>query len=400
MVRSCSLSGQRAQAKHHMIIQESDRITTCCCTIAIERLEELTAKSVENHASKERKWPSMQPRFIPQTPAVCGLFLLALGTVQIAAEERARPLVIAHRGASAYLPEHTLPAKALAYGMGADFLEQDVVLTRDGHPIVTHDIHLDRVTDVAERFPDRARDDKRFYAVDFTLEEIRSLQVQERTTANPRKAVYPDRFPLRQSRFSLHTLAEEIEFIQGLNQSTGRNVGIYTEIKQPKWHREQGFDISRVVIQTLKKYGYVDQNSAAFLQCFDVQELQRIHQELDCQLRLVQLLALPDVVRADNGEFRVDGGKMNMVTLAAYAAGIGPDFLLLRHDFGPKGRWSDLVNQAHAAGMVVHPYTLRADQLPAGVADFETLVKQLVTDGQVDGFFTDHPDRAYQTVVR
>jgi glycerophosphoryl diester phosphodiesterase len=185
-----------------------------------------------------------------------------------------------------------------------------------------------------------------------------------------------------------------------LNQSTGRNVGIYTEIKQPKWHREQGFDISRVVIQTLKKYGYVDQKSAAFLQCFDVQELQRIHQELDCQLRLVQLLALPDVVRADNGEFRVDGGKMNMVTLAAYAAGIGPDFLLLRHDFGPKGRWSDLVNQAHAAGMVVHPYTLRADQLPAGVADFETLVKQLVTDGQVDGFFTDHPDRAYQTVVR
>jgi glycerophosphoryl diester phosphodiesterase len=284
--------------------------------------------------------------------------------------------------------------------MGADFLEQDVVLTRDGHPIVTHDIHLDRVTDVAERFPDRARDDKRFYAVDFTLEEIRSLQVRERTTANPRKAVYPDRFPLRRSRFSLHTLAEEIEFIQGLNQSTGRNVGIYTEIKQPKWHREQGFDISRVVIQTLKKYGYVDQKSAAFLQCFDVQELQRIHQELDCQLRLVQLLALPDVVRADNGEFRVDGGNMNMVTLAAYAAGIGPDFLLLRHDFGPKGRWSDLVNQAHAAGMVVHPYTLRADQLPAGVADFETLVKQLVTDGQVDGFFTDHPDRAYQTVVR
>ena len=87
-------------------------------------------------------------------------------------------IVIAHRGASGYLPEHTLAAKALAHGMGADYIEQDVVLTADDHPIVLHDIHLDLVTDVAERFPRRARADGRFHAIDFTLAEIQQLRVR------------------------------------------------------------------------------------------------------------------------------------------------------------------------------------------------------------------------------
>ena len=84
-----------------------------------------------------------------------------------------KPIVIAHRGASAYLPEHTLAAKALADGQGADFIEQDVVLTRDGVPIVLHDIHLESTTDVAERYPERAREDGHFYAIDFDLREVR-----------------------------------------------------------------------------------------------------------------------------------------------------------------------------------------------------------------------------------
>ena len=90
------------------------------------------------------------------------------------------PAVIAHRGASGYLPEHTLPAKAMAYAMHADFLEQDVVATRDDALVVLHDIHLDRVTDVATRFPGRARDDGRYYVRDFDLAEIRALAVTER----------------------------------------------------------------------------------------------------------------------------------------------------------------------------------------------------------------------------
>jgi len=103
-------------------------------------------------------------------------------------------VIIAHRGASGYLPEHTLPAKALAYAMGADFLEQDVVATRDDQLVVLHDIYLDRVTNVAERFPGRAREDGRYYARDFDLGEMRTLKVTERLDAGG-LPVYPHRFP-------------------------------------------------------------------------------------------------------------------------------------------------------------------------------------------------------------
>lgn len=88
-------------------------------------------------------------------------------------------VVIAHRGASGYLPEHSLPAKAMAYAQGADYLEQDLVMTKDNELVVLHDHYLDRVTDVAERFPDRARKDGRYYAIDFTLPEIKSLKFTE-----------------------------------------------------------------------------------------------------------------------------------------------------------------------------------------------------------------------------
>ncbi len=167
--------------------------------------------------------------------------LLALGLL-VCPAMAAEFAVIAHRGASGYLPEHTLPAKALAYGLGADFLEQDVVLTKDRHPIVLHDIHLDTVTDVADRFPERARADGRYYALDFTLAEIKTLAVHERWDHKNRQPVFAGRFP-SENRLSVPTLAEEIELVQGLNTSTGRDVGIYPEIKKPAWHREQGYDI-------------------------------------------------------------------------------------------------------------------------------------------------------------
>ncbi len=104
---------------------------------------------------------------------------LTLLALSLSANAFADPLVIAHRGASGYLPEHTLPAKALAYAMKPDYIEQDVVMTKDDQLVVLHDHYLDRVTDVAERFPDRAREDGRYYAIDFTLAEIKSLRVTE-----------------------------------------------------------------------------------------------------------------------------------------------------------------------------------------------------------------------------
>ena len=125
--------------------------------------------------------------------------LSALLLALIATESMAQKIVIAHRGASGYLPEHTLEAKSMAYAMGANYIEQDVVMTADDHLIVLHDITLDRTTNVDEVFPNRARDDGRFYAIDFTLEEIRQLQATEgfRVLENGEKRQgYAARFPM------------------------------------------------------------------------------------------------------------------------------------------------------------------------------------------------------------
>ncbi len=186
------------------------------------------------------------------------------------------PIVIAHRGASGYLPEHTLAAKALAHGMGANFIEQDVVLSRDGTAIVLHDIHLDSTTDVAQRFPGRARADGRFYAIDFDLQEIRQLRVHERTHFKTGEAVFPQRFPAQPNLFQVPTLAEEIDLLAGLDRSRGCATGLYIELKAPNWHRSEGQDLSAAILAVLEETGYWNRPDQVFLQCFDDQTLHPI----------------------------------------------------------------------------------------------------------------------------
>jgi glycerophosphoryl diester phosphodiesterase len=288
-----------------------------------------------------------------------------------------KPLNIAHRGACAYLPEHTLPAKALAYGMNADYIEQDVVLTKDDVPLIIHDIHLDTVTDVAEKFPQRARADGRFYAIDFTFAEIRSLKVSERFDLETRKAVFPGRFPLWKSSFALHSLQEEIEMIQGLNKATGKNTGIYPEIKEPAWHREQGKDISSVVLRILAEYGYKKSSDDIFLQCFDAAELKRIRKELKCELKLIQLIE----------------EDCDLQAVAEYADGIGPAISQLIAAPSPEGRLvpGELWKWAKKLKLKIHPYTFRIDALPQGISG-EKLLAFLCKDAEIDGIFSDFPD--------
>ena len=120
-----------------------------------------------------------------------------------------RPEVTAHRGASGYLPEHTLPAKAMAYAMGVDYVEQDVVMTKDGKLMVMHDILVDTTTDVAKKFPDRHRKDGRYYSSDFTYDELRSLRVTERFDPKTGKAVFAGRFPDSPIAYQIPSLEEE-----------------------------------------------------------------------------------------------------------------------------------------------------------------------------------------------
>jgi len=311
----------------------------------------------------------------------------------------AQKIVVAHRGASGYLPEHTLAAKAMAYAMGADYIEQDVVMTRDDELIVLHDITLERTTDVAARFPGRARDDGRYYAVDFTLEEIRTLQLREgvRVRNGQEEVIYGHRFPVGKSRFQIATLAEEIELIQGLNRSTGKDIGIYPEVKSPAFHRQEGKDLSTALIATLKDYGYTSKADKVFVQTFEFDELRILHDEImpaaGVSLRLVQLVADDE---AYEWMFDAEG----MATLARYADGFGPDKSLIISPDNEAGalQISNLVELAHANGLAVHPYTFRLDpgQVPGHADSFEQLLEQFYFQADVDGLFTDFPDRAVQ----
>ena len=304
--------------------------------------------------------------------------------------------VIAHRGASGYLPEHTMPAKAMAYAMQADYLEQDVVGTRDDQLLVLHDIHLDRVTDVADRFPDRSREDGRFYARDFDLDEIRSLNVTERLSASG-SAVYPGRFPPHTGHFRIHTLAEELQLVSGLNQATGKSTGVYPEIKSPAWHREEGFDISVAVLEELARHGYEKPTDEIYLQCFDASEVLRIRNELGCKLRIVQLIGENDWSESET-DYEALRTPEGIAELANTVDGIGP---WLRQLYSPGSGGSQpsstgLTELAHKAGLKVHPYTFRADELPPGFACFEGLVRFFREDLRVDGVFTDFPDRVHR----
>ncbi|MEE4277159.1 MAG: glycerophosphodiester phosphodiesterase [Halieaceae bacterium] len=304
----------------------------------------------------------------------------------------ALPIVIAHRGASAYLPEHTLPAKALAHAMGSDFIEQDVVLSADGVPVILHDIYLDATTDVAEVFPGRARDDGRFYAVDFDLSELRRLRVHERRRGDG-SPVYPGRFPAGPGLFSLPTLAEEIALIAGLNRSRGMRVGLYIEMKGSAFHRRAGLDLPAAVLRALEDSAW---DGPVFLQSFEPDTLRYLREELGSRLPLIQLIG--ENTWAEDGEvdfehLRSDAG---LDAVARYADGIGPWLMQLYRgrDAAGEVQLSDLAERAHARGLLVHPYTFRADELPPGIESFAELHRIFLGELGVDGLFTDFPDRS------
>lgn len=310
------------------------------------------------------------------------------------------PTIIAHRGASGYLPEHTLAAKSMAYAMNADYLEQDLVMTKDDHLVVLHDHYLDRVSNVAEVYPKRVRADGRFYVIDFTLAELRTLKLTESFDIIEGRVqqTYPNRFPLWKSYFQIHTFAEEIELIQGLNQSMGRQTGIYPEIKSPWFHQQEGKDISQAVLTELKKYGYTRKDDLVYLQCFDPNELIRIRTQLLPQmamdLKLVQLIAQTNwnetFFKQDNRWLPYNYDAMltleGLKQVAQYADAIGPWYPMI---VDPKStklnlKITDLVKHAHTLGLKVHPYTFRQDALPDYIESFEHLTTLFLFQIQVD----------------
>jgi len=304
-------------------------------------------------------------------------------------EEPLDKIVIAHRGASGYLPEHTLESYVMAYALGADFIETDLALTRDGAFVCIHDIYLEYTTNVKDLFPERSRKDRHWYVVDFSLEEIKQLKVHERTRANG-IAYFPYRFPLNFSKFEIPTFAEMIELIQGLNKSTGSNVGIYPEIKKPSWHAEQGLPMEEALLEVLHRYGYEGRDAKIFVQCFEAESLKKLRFELGTDLPLVLLTGA--TVGNYEGKVKPFSGKLTediLDQIATYADGIGP--CKDRIEVNP-----GIVQWAHERGLVVHAWTMRADSLPAQYQTFDEELYQFYIIYKVDGLFTDFTDRTVQ----
>ena len=297
----------------------------------------------------------------------------------------AAPIVIAHRGASGYLPEHTTESAAVAHALGAEYIEQDCVLSKDGVPLVMHDITLDDMTDAATVFPERKRDDGHWYVFDFTLSELRQLRVTERRTNSRPWKDRGTRFPLEQGSFRISTLAEHLQLIQGLNKSRGRTAGVYVEVKEPKKHRDAGLDASVEILKVLTACGYDSPEDRIFLQCFDRDEVRRIRHELKSPLPLIYLLGKAP-------------SKQEIEESSTFCDGLGVLYTLVvsGRDSEEKPVVTDLVATAHANGLQVHVWTFRTDTLPDFADSGDQLLEWLTVDAGVDGIFADQTDFVIQ----
>lgn len=343
--------------------------------------------------------------------------VFSLGLLFESGESRKSPVtVIAHRGASGYLPEHTLESKSLAFLMQSDFLEQDLVLTRDGVPIVLHDIYLDEITDVADKYPTRFRQlsdgKKRYYAIDFDLSEIKTLKVSERYDPNDKmKPTYPDRFPLWKSTFRLHTFREEIELILGLQKSFGSiyaldkqnseaytRIGLYTELKRPKFHRKESqVDFSRIVLDTLREFNLTTREDKVIIQCFDPDELRYMKEALNSSLRMVQLLWPVIDVNPEGDEpvnYTYWNSEAGLRELRTFVDGIGPekDQLIELDESGRFKGASHMYKTAKELKLFMHPYTFRVDRLPKYARSYGELIDIFYKRLNVEGVFSDFPD--------
>ncbi|MGD9690759.1 MAG: glycerophosphodiester phosphodiesterase family protein [Phycisphaerales bacterium] len=286
------------------------------------------------------------------------------GCISGSAANTRQQLVIAHRGASGYLPEHTLAAYALAHGQGADIIEPDVALTRDGVLICVHDLTAEGVTNVAEMFPGRARPDGKWYYADLTLAEVKQLSVIGRAD---RRAACGSVGGL-----TVPTLDEMIRLIQTLNERTGRRVGIIPEPKSPRFHIDSGMPIEPVLVRALAAHGYTSlgaDKGGATIQCFDLEALRRIRQEEQCALPLAWT-------------FGEDPDPALLADAATFVQGLGPSRKLLEPPEGSLRPRTDLIAFARAHGLFVATWTLGAEP---------EATRRLFSRG-VDAVFIDYPD--------
>ena len=361
-------------------------------------------------------------RFAPAVACV-----MAVGTMTTSVEagqhgpRPSEPIVIGHRGASGYLPEHTLAAYYIAIQQGADFIEPDLVMTKDGVLVARHENEIGGTTNVAE-FPEFA--DRRttktidgveitgWFSEDFTLSELKKLRVRERIPE-----LRPDnaRFD---GQFEIPTFAEVLRLVDAINSErpTGphrrgrhhsKRIGIYPETKHPTYFDSIGLSMEEPLVHTLRRFGYADQRDPVFIQSFEVSNLKDLRRMT--RLRLVQLIGgsgrpYDFVVAGDRRTYADLVTPEGLRFVAKYADGIGAnkDLVIPRMATGELGAPTSVVDDAHRTGLIVHVWTLRGENNflpsnlrlgtdPTALGDMSAEARAFL-DAGVDGYFTDHPN--------
>ncbi len=305
----------------------------------------------------------------------------------------AKKLVIAHRGASGYLPEHTYSGAVMAFASGADFLELDVVMTKDGHLIVMHDLTLNATTNVEEVFPEKNNKKGKSQVIDFTLNEIKLLKVHERSSRTGKNAAFPQRFPIDYQLFEIPTLDNMINLVKGLSKSSGRIMGLYIEIKAPEFHKKHNKDPASTLLKMLKHHGFKEATDPVFIQSFDSKTLKKLRYQHKTRLRLIQLIG-ENHWRLSDTDFTYLKSEKGLNEVSKYADGIGPwmNQLVTGVDLSGNFQITNLVKNARRKDLLIHSYTFRADRLPDYVSNFDELLDIFLNEVGVDGIFTDFPD--------
>jgi glycerophosphoryl diester phosphodiesterase len=322
-----------------------------------------------------------------------------------------RSLVIGHRGASGYRPEHTLASYELAARMGADFIEPDLVSTKDGVLVCRHENNVTGTTDVASRpeFADRRHGDDKpvvvdgtkmtgWFTEDFTLAELKTLRAVERLPdVRQRNTIY-------NGLFEVPTFQEVLDLRARLSRELGREIGVYPETKHPTYFRSIGLALEPALVRALRKNNLDRRGAPVFVQSFEAANLRDLHDKFGVRAPLVFLTSASGSPFGDPRSYADYLTPAGLRDLARFVDGIGPDKnqVIPRNADGTLGAPSGLVQAAHAAGLTVHPYTFRAENqfLPA---DYRTgtdpnaygrAIDEQITFLRtgIDGLFTDQAD--------
>jgi glycerophosphoryl diester phosphodiesterase len=321
-------------------------------------------------------------------------------------------IIIAHRGLSGEWPEHTLEGYRAAIDAGADFIEPDLVLTKDGVLVARHENNIADTTDVGERpeFADRKTtktiDGEKmagWFTEDFTLAELKTLRAKERLPQLRSKA--------RDGQFQIATFEEILQLLAEVNKNRSKPIGVYPETKHPTYFTAIGLPHEAPLLKLIEQYGYRGEKAAIFIQSFEVENLKAMRGKT--AVPLIQLMAAEGAPADRSGlTYAAMSSAEGLKAIATYAQGIGPEkaMIIPRNMFGKLTEPTALVVDAHAAGLKVHPWTFRRENYflptdyksgvnPASHGDLAGEIRAFLTAG-VDGVFTDNTPEAAAVLKR